>query len=215
MTAEQFLDLLLSASPVDQYAAVLALPGAGVHAQVLRFSDSMRGHLLDRIAGLSVPEQASFIKALAVYENTVGGLGSVTALHRVLPLVNDDDHALLDWVLSNTKSYWYYSHGAKSFAELQEIQVLHALRRAENERKEREREATAKVRRAERATEKLYNAVRRGDAKAVEALLSQGASKSAITPEGIPLARYAEANGRTDIASLFRDQPADKNVSCH
>jgi hypothetical protein len=203
MTADHLLESLIAASPASQYAAVLTIPGAGIHAQVLRFSSSLRGSLLDRIASLSETERASFVKALAVFENTVGGLGSVTALHRVLPLVKDDNQALIDWVLSNTKSYWYYSHGAKSFAELQEILALRSYRRAENEQLEHERKAAAKIRKAHCATEKLYNAVRRGDAKAVEALLSQGASPGATTPEGVPLAQYAEAGNRADIAEKF------------
>ena len=212
MNAERLVDLLLAASPANQYANVRAIPGAGNHDQVVRFTYDLRGPLLERIASLQPAEQASFVKALAVYEETVGGLGSVTALHRVLPAVSDPDHAIIDWVLANTKSYWYYSNGAKSFAELQGNRTYDAHHHAEVERQEREREAEAKARKAERATQNLYNAVRRGDAKAVKALLGQGASASATTPEGMSLAEYAEACGRGDIAAILNEPPRDKDA---
>lgn len=213
MNAERLLELLVTASPENSYAAVLAIPGAGNHNQVVRYTFDLRGPLLNRIASLQPAEQAAFVKALAVYEDSVGGLGSVTALHRVLPAVSDPDHAIIDWVLSNTKSYWYYSNGAKSFAEMQGNRTYDVHRHAEVERLEREREAEAKARKAERATQNLYNAVRRGDVKAVRALLSQGASASGTTAEGTGLAEYAEACGRADIAALLNEPTSDKNVS--
>jgi len=213
MNAERLVDLLVAANPANQYADVRAIPGAGNHGQVVRCTDDLRGPLLERIAGMSPSEQASFVKALAVYEDTVGGLGSVTALHRVLPVVSDPDHAVIDWVLSNTKSYWYYSSGAKSFAELQGVRSSDARRHADAARREREREAEAKARKTERATQNLYNAVRRGEVKAVKALLGQGASSSATTPEGMSLAEYAASRGRADIAALIGESALGKNSS--
>jgi hypothetical protein len=211
--AERLLDLLLAASPENQYADVLAIPGAGNHGQVVRYTYDLRGALLERIAALQPAEQASFVKALAVYEDTVGGLGSVTALQWVLPVISDPDHVVIDWVLANTRSYWYYSNGAKSFAEMWGRRASDACRQAENWREEQERQAEAKVRRGERATQKLYNAVRRGDIKAVKALLEQGASASASTPEGMSLAEYAAVNGRADIAELLGESALGKNTS--
>jgi hypothetical protein len=213
VTIERLFDSMLTVGRSGDYAVIPNLPGSGVHSEVLRFSDSLRGSLLERVAALSSADRASFAKALAVYENTVGGLGSVTALHRVLPLIEDDDHALFDWILSNTRSYWYYAHGATSFAELQRFESDLAARRAQNEQREREREAAAKAHIAEQATEKLFNAVRRGDVKAVEALLRQGASANGKTPDGVPLAQFAAASGRGDIEALLRGWPGAKNTS--
>jgi hypothetical protein len=213
VNAERLVDLLLAASPANQYADVRTIPGAGNHNQVVRYTFDLRGPILNRLASLQPAEQASFVKALAVYEDTVGGLGSVTALHRVLPVVSDPDHAIIDWVLSNTKSYWYYSSGAESFAELQGMRARQARWRDEKEDSERKRETEAKVRKAERATQNLYNAVGRGDVKAVKALLNQGASASGTTPEGVGLAEYAEACGRGDIAELLGGSSLGKNTS--
>ncbi len=173
----------------------------------------MRRGGLAPIEELSALERAAFVKALAVYENTVGGLGSVTALERVLPLIQDEDHAILDWILSTTRSYWYYSNGARSYAELQEIKAAHAERRAQNEKREAEIERFAKERKAKQASANLFNAIRRGDTKAVEALLRQGAVPQGVAPDGIPLVRYAEENNRTAIAQLLRQAQGDTSAA--
>ena len=198
------IESLVTAGRAENYAAVAAIPGASAHAEVLRFSDSLRRGGLAPIEELSAPDRAAFVKALAVYENTVGGLGSVTALERVLPLIQDEDHAILDWILSTTRSYWYYSNGARSYAELQEIKAVHAERRVLNEKREAERERFAKERKAKQASANLFNAIRRGDTKAVEALLRQGAAPQGATPDGTPLLQLAEENNLTAIAQLLR-----------
>lgn len=203
MSPAAIIESLVTAGRADDYATVTAIPGAGVHAEVLRFSDSLRRGGLAPIEELSAIDRTAFVKALAVYENTVGGLGSVTALERVLTLIHDEDHAILDWILSTTRSYWYYSNGARSYAELQEIKAAQAGRRAQNETREAERERFAKERKAEQASANLFNAIRRGDTKAVEALLSKGAAPQGVTPDGIPLVRYAQQNNRTAIAQLL------------
>jgi hypothetical protein len=137
----------------------------------------------------------------------------VTALERVLPLIRDENHAILDWILSRTKSYWYYSSGARSYAELREIEAAQAERRAQNKKRETERERFAKERKAVQASANMFNAIRRGDAKAVEALLRQGATPQGVTPDGIPLVRYAEQNNRTAIAQLLRQAQGDATAT--
>ena len=204
MPSFTLIERLVSVGRAGDFRAVEALPGAGNHAQVLRFASSLRGDGLAVIKAMPNEDLKAFIKALAVYESTVNGLGSATALHELLPMAQDHDHSLLDWVLSNTKSYWYYSHGAKSFAELAILKAAQAARRAESERLEREREGHAKARRAERATHRLSNSIRRGDLKAVQALLAQGAAADTATPEGVPLIQYAESLGHTAIAEALR-----------
>jgi hypothetical protein len=204
MSSVMLIEQLVAIGLSGDLSAAEALPGAGNHAQVLRFSSSLRGNGLAVLEAMPQENLRAFVKALAVYEGTVNGLGSVTALHQILPLVQDEDHSLLDWILTSTESYWYYSHGARSFADLERLKAARAPRRAENERAERDREQVAKSRRAERATERLFNAVRRGDEKAVQALLHQGAAATAATPNGIPLVQYAEDLGRKKIADALR-----------
>lgn len=70
-------------------------------------------------------------------------------------------------------------------------------------RKEAERAAEGKARRAKKATGVLYNAVRRGDLKAVSALISKGADSTIRTPDGCSLIEFAKAQGRDDIVAAL------------
>lgn len=210
MPALALVDQLVAAGLADDFAAVASLPGAGNHVQVLRFASSLRGDDLKAVVeGMTDAQRIAFIKALAVYENTVNGLGSVTPLCRLIPLEPGDDEATINWVLSHTRSYDYYANGARSLAEVLAAKAARAAGRAANVRLEAERERVAKDKRAARASALLYNAVRRGDLKAVQGLLAQGASADARTPEGEDLAGYAERHGRSEIAAVLcraRDQ---------
>jgi hypothetical protein len=106
------------------------LPGAGIHNEVLWLADGGLRSLQRFFETISVADRPGFIKALAVFENTVGGLGSVTTLEKLLPLVDDDGGELLDWIVRNTQSYWYYSNKASSLDEMNEIRREHQRRRA-------------------------------------------------------------------------------------
>lgn len=209
MSSVTLIKQLVSIGRSGDFRAVEDLPGSGSHAEVLRFASSLRGEELRFLQAMPNEDLKAFVKALAVYENTVNGLGSVTALRQLFPLTQDNDNSLLDWVLSNTVSYGYYSHGAKSFAELEVLLAAQAARRSESERLERERGFHAKSRRAERATQMLLNSIRRGDLKAVQALLGQGATADTLTPEGVLLAQYAESLGHTAIANALRQGKGD------
>jgi hypothetical protein len=212
MEIELLLQSLLSAARSEQFESVRSLPGAGIHSQVRRLADHYRDTLIDFFSKLDTADRGCFVKSVAVYEDSAGGLGSVTTLHRLLSLLSDPDHAVLNWILANTKSYLYYSEGARSFAELQEAHRIQANRRAESQRKEEERAAAAQTNRAARATLNLFNAVRRGDTKAVAALLNQGADPNSTTPEGVPLQQYAVSVGHTEIARLLNGESIDRNA---
>ncbi len=212
MDIETLLQSLLSAGRSGQFESARSLPGAGIYSEVLRLADRYRGTLLGFFAKLNNEDRCCFAKALAVYEDTVGGLGSVTMLHRLFPLFADTDHAVFDWVLVNTRSYWYYSHGAASYAGFEAALRYQELRRAESLGKEEERAAEARTRRAIRATSNLYNAVRRGDTNAVASLLDQGADPKSTTPEGVPLHEFAVSAGRIEIAKLLKGELGNQSA---
>ena len=214
MDPTAFFAHLLSIGRAGRFADTQKLPGAGVHAAVLRLADSHMNALLSYFVELDQPARSCFIKAIAAYEDTVGGLGSVTTLHRLLPLTEDPDHAILDWILSNTCSYWYYAHGAKSAAELDALRRARAAQRAESEERELARELAAKRRKANQATANLYNAVRRGDLKAVEALLAIGADPAVEAPDGHSLHDYALGTGRAEIAAILAYAGNGENAPC-
>jgi hypothetical protein len=189
--------------------SIAELTGAGNHKSLCDFASRLHGSQLEDVATLPVHDRAAFAKALAVYEDSVGGLGSTTALQHVLRLFEDDHHEgfrVVDWIYSHTKRCDYYN--LYDFIDEAAARRRHAEAQAENERKNYELAAPARARRAESATSNLFNAVRRGDVKAVRALLQKGASPSATTPDGKSLAEYAEANGRADIAELLREPKA-------
>lgn len=197
---------LLDAGRNERYEDVKKLPGAGDIASVSHLSGTQLNTLTNYFNNLNELDQKSIIKAIAVYENTVGGLGSVTSLRTLLPLIDDFDNSVIDWILKNTNSYWYYSHGAKSFKELNAALQKKSRRREESLRREEERQAEAKLRKAKEATQNLFNAVRRGDIKAVHSLLAKGADPSICSPEGSTLYEYALSNGQAKIASLLKGE---------
>jgi len=203
MDTTELFEGLLSIGRSGRFEDVQSLPGAGIHAKVLRLADAHFQTIIGYVAKLNNSDRRCFIMAVAAYENTVGGLGSVTSLFRLLPLVDDPDHVVIDWILSNTQSYWYYSFGATSFDELEVYRQAHASRRAESLHREQERELLAKRRRAERATSNLYNAVRRGDIQAVTALLMNGADPNTRAPDGTTLYEFALAHNHVEIANIL------------
>ena len=145
----------------------------------------------------------AFIKAVAAYEDTVDGLGSVTLLHHLLPHINDSDHAVVDWILRNTRSYWYYAHSARSYEEYVAQERWRAEQTAINVHRDRERQARDRARIAIDATTRLCGAVRRGDLTAVQALLRKGADAGVETADGEPLVSFAIRQNREDIATVL------------
>ena len=204
MPASALVGQLLAAGLEEDFAAVASLPGAGNHAQVLRFASWLCGEGRSAIDAMPKAERTAFIKTLAVYEDTVKGLGSVTALCQLLPLSPGEDEAMIAWVLTRTRSYDYYANEARSLAEVLEAKAARAAGRAATARVPAERERAAREKRAARATALLCNAVRRGDLIAVQGLMAQGASADARTPEGEDVEAYAERSGRSEIAAVLR-----------
>lgn len=201
MKPQDILNALIAARGLQQ--EVEKIPGAFDHKIVLEYTFRLRD-ILAQVVNLSGEDQSAFIKSLAIYEQTVGGLGSPTLLFHTFQLVDDPDHTLFDWVLANTTSYEYYACGAKSYAELQQREEESSKRTAANLEREAQRAAEAKVRRATKASHNLINAIKRGDIKAVEALLRQGASTGISNFEGLSAADFADKAGRPAISHLIR-----------
>ncbi len=205
MDANALFNSLLLIGRSGHFQDALSLPGATQHGAVLRIADTNRQLLVSYFDKLEQSDRPGFIKAIAAYENTVGGLGSVTTLKRLLPLLTEQYEETLNWILANTRSYWWYAHGAESVAELAAIKQANRLRREQSLAHEHQREIAAKAKKAERASGNLFNAVRRGDIKAVRALLDIGADPTTTTPDGNTLSAYAVSIGRIDIAKLLAD----------
>lgn len=203
MNIDALFDALLEVGRTGDLEAAMRLPGAGDHGSVVLAADLFSGTIVDRVAALSVEDRVALAKALAVYENTVGGIGSVTAVQHVMRLFGDDvdrGYETFRWITKNTNCLWYYKDRAIDFFEPEIANAQRAAKRAETERRNHDAAAPARAQRAERATRNLYNAVRRGDIKAVVALLGMGANPSTLAPTGESLIDYARATGRENIA---------------
>ena len=117
------------------------------------------------MSNLSSEVKKAFIKSIAIFEDTVDGIGSPSLLQHLVPLLEDDEINVLDWILKNTNSYCWYGHGAKSLKEYDEIIRQNKERAERNIAKEKEKQKEAAEKRAIRATSNLPNAVRRGGQK--------------------------------------------------
>lgn len=211
MDVDLLFDGLLTIARDRRFDGVVDLPGAGQHRAVLRIADVHLSALIDFVEQVPKQVRADFVKAVAAYENTVGGLGSVTTLKRLLPLLGDSELEALDWILGNTNSYWWYGHGASSVAELAEWNRLNNERRELALAKEVERECFARLRKADKATVSLPNAVRRGDINAVRALIARGADSRAASMDGMPLLQYAKVRGLNEIAEVL-EAPCERDA---
>lgn len=194
------------------YEAIRVLPGAGVHREVVHLADGGRNAAREFFDALSVDEQVAMMKAVAVYEDTVGGVGSVTLLERFASLDTisplDPRRIAYEWILSNTSSYGYCANGRKSLESYERMKDEQFRIAENNRRRDALRQAEDQKRVAARATGNLYGAVRRGDLKAVLALIERGADRRFLCPDGSPLSVFARLIGRLNIAMVLEAEPA-------
>lgn len=150
----------------------------------------------------SSDEIVSIIKSAAVLEDALGGVGSPTAIHVLLPLAREQHDTALDWVLRHTTAYSYYSSAKSAEEHLGRIQRGREAK-LERARKESERQENDRQVRANRATERLEAAIRRGDKQAVAALLNRGADRQHRTESGFLPFELARELGFIEIAQLI------------
>lgn len=114
----QLLQRLLDCGMRNDFDAIRELPGAGNRGDVTRLTRGDSSVPTEFFNGLNITEQVAFLKAVAAYEDTADGVGSVTLLERLAPLKslrhNDPRREAYAWILANTNSYWYYGGGMKS-----------------------------------------------------------------------------------------------------
>ena len=203
MKVVNFIERLKELGRIPDVDGIKSLSGAGIHRSVANLSIYHVQTVLAYFKDQSTEDQHALIKAIAIYEDTRGGLGSVTLLEPMIHLITEGQELILDWVLRNTDSYRHYSHGAKNFREYEAAKERIAERRNESMRREAIRQAAAKERTSIWATGNLYNAVRRGDIKAVCALLAKGADPNVPGPGGESLVELALSIQRQDIAATL------------
>jgi hypothetical protein len=208
MTVETLLHELVAIGRSGEFSKTPLVAELQNHSSVLRLADVHRDQVIAFAMSQPLADQIALVKSIAVVENQVGGLGSVTNLERLLPLVPDPERKLLDWILRNTMSYSYYSFGACSIEEYDTACRRKAERAAEGISRDEARQAQDRKRISETATKNLFNAVRRGDLKAVHALVQRVADVNAPTPDGSSLLDLAASKGYEAIATELRNAGA-------
>jgi hypothetical protein len=149
----------------------------------------------DRVVGGWDPAQvADLIKGLTYFERMFDcGFGSVPPVanlfHIYASMVDAGERSrFADWVLANTVSdyspFGTHNHGARSLEELAKKADARFARKQATAAREQARFEDARGQRSILATERLPNALRRRDAKAVAALLATGADADAVGPSG-------------------------------
>src|SRR3989344_3316616 len=189
---------LVSIGRNERFEDLSRYPEFQDHASVLRLADVYRDKVLSFAQELPQSDQVAFVKVIAMVEERVGSLGSVSNLPRLLSLVDDPERSLFDWVLRNSTRY-YYSKGARSVSGYDLACRLEAERQAEGIKRDMERQLQDRKRIAEEATRNLYKAVLRGDLKAVRVLIEKGADVTVSAPDGTSLTAVATAHGNIEI----------------
>ncbi len=149
----------------------------------------------DRVVdGWEAAQVADLIKGLTYFERmfdrNFGSVPPVANLFHIYASMVDANERdqFADWVLRNTVNdytpYGTSNHGARSLEELERKQDERFARKRANAASEQARFEDARSKRSEHATERLPNALRRRDAKAVAALIAKGANLDAVGPSG-------------------------------
>jgi len=209
MNPGEILQRLVEIARSGDYSEIAQMADPANRSSARRVVMECRDDMMSFAKALPLDERVAFIKSIAMLEHYFGGLGSVTNLTWLLPLVSDAERNVLDWVLRNTKSYRYYSHGARSADELDLVRRRIADHSAERIRRDQERQLQDKKQIAEAATRNLHNAVRRGDIKAVRALIHKGANVKAPGSDGSAPVTLALSMGYDEIAAELRNAGAD------
>jgi hypothetical protein len=158
----------------------------------------------------------ALIRAITVAERdfpSFGG-GSVSGViwtfHRFVQRQTNGVDALADWILAHTENIYApfgrNNGGARSLAELDAYRHRVAEGRTSRQLAEEERHTIAAERKAEKATHDIFSAIRRKDAKAVQALLLRGARLDIPNASGITALAYAQALAHAPILELLQNK---------
>lgn len=170
--------------------------------------------------GLSVTELELLIRGLILYNcarpgSSGGSVSPVIALyHEYGGRRPAGERKLVEWIFAHRRSDYepfgtMFDEGARTMDEFYARSFArHARgqqRRAAQNLRDEEARALRISLEASEATRRLANAVRRGDEKAVVALLAKGADPTAALG-GDSLVQHALANGRERMAALLRER---------
>lgn len=165
-------------------------------------------------APLAEEELVALIKAMTMAENILPGWssGSVSPVIWLFNCYRPADQKareeLTDWILARTQNPWvpFTNHGARSLAEYQEIKERIRTGKMAVQAAETIRQVDASTRRASKATRDIFNALRRGDVKAVKALMTKGADLHAVDEIGRSVLDRAREHSNEEIIQLIDEK---------
>lgn len=162
------------------------------------------GRKLDR------PELEALIRGLVVLERgPLVGAGSVSP---VIPLFRalhqrfaTDAPALTEWIIEQRVNE-YIPFGSPRYAgarTFEDCRLIDSLESRVAEANQARAQQAAAAKRAERATQRLPHAVRRGDVAAVKAMLANGGRWTPESAGGMSMIELATKEGRTALVTFL------------
>jgi len=146
------------------------------------------------VAGWDSVQVRELIQGLTYFERMFNrGFGSIPPVANLFRIYasmvgSEERDRFADWILRNTVNdytpYGTSNHGARSLEELDRKEDARFARKQATAAREQARFEDARSQKSMQATERLPNALRRRDAKAVAALIAKGADADAIDPSG-------------------------------
>ena len=167
---------------------------------------------------LSEPRLRNFIRGLVLYHRATGevpdGHGSASpVIHYYSEYIKrfpDSEPSLTAWIVDNRvngyEPFGRWGIKARSQAELIAISQEDLKRQSKQSAKEALDHEARGLRETQKATERLADAVRRGDLKAVKALIEKGADPRAALPQGGSLQRLAVENKRLAVLEYLQEK---------
>jgi hypothetical protein len=170
------------------------------------------------VAGWDAVQVRELIQGLTYFERMFNrGFGSVPPVANLFRIYasmveSEERDRFADWILRNTVNdytpYGTSNHGARSLDELHQKEDARSARKWATASNERARFEDAKSRKIQEASERLPNALRRKDAKAVAALIAKGADPDVVGASGQSARTIAAELGVSDW--LIMNQAEDE-----
>ena len=212
--------------PTDFLQRLIAIGAAQTFSSLSEFFDKYPpdrfGHIMrqssefwrNAVRPLSDFELESLVRTLTIAERDFPAFGGgsvsgvIFAFHQLQERTQSSLDELADWVLAHTNNpyvpFGTSNHSARSLSELRAFKKAAAAAKVTRAHVEEERHAAAVARNAEKATHDIFAAIRRKDAKAVQALLLRGARLDAPDETGKTAMAYAQALGHASIIELLQ-----------
>lgn len=213
------IDRLIEIGQAEDFERLAALPDEFPELRDGQFMRTGWPPWYELAESLTDQKLMALIKTLTVAEQKLPDWtgGSVTpaiwlfqSLRRRL---NNDPSEFVEWLLAHTTNpYIPYGHGvAHNEEEFRHLKVWGGFR-SKTQVAERKRQAEAKTRKAKQATHNLFGAVRRGDIKAIAALLDRGADPGARDEQGQTPKEYAVSLGNEQVIAALDGRGAQEDM---